>query len=354
MVAREHNLCYHTGMAAGFENMILDVSIAGNTVSDYFIAAVVFIVALVILKIAKTMIVGRVQAAVRGSATQIDDAILKVFETVRPPFYMFIAFYGATRLLTLSGLPEKILNVVLLSWVTWQVIAALQIFADYLVRARLETAADVAHQAVSGIIGGLAKILLWVVGILFVLSNLGVNINSLLTGIGIGGLALALAARSLLEDLFSSLAIVFDRPFAPGDFIEVDGEKGTVQKVGVKTTRIRALSGEQIIIPNKDLSGARIKNFRRMQERRIAFMLAVAADTPTEKIGAVPTLVEAVVKPLARFRWAHLVEITGKQLTFEVVYFVASDDYSDYLNIHQSILLGIKSALEREGIRLAG
>lgn len=332
---------------------VLNIVLAGNTVYDYGVAVVTFVFAIVLLKAAKTIIISRVHAAVGKSETHIDDAVLAVFETVRPPFYIFIAFYGATRLLSLSGLPEKIMNAILLAWVTAQVIAALQIFVDYLVRARLEAAEDVARKAVSGIVGGLAKILLWIVGILFVLSNLGVNINSLLAGIGIGGLALALAARSLLEDLFSSLAIFFDRPFSPGDFIETGNEKGTVQRVGIKTTRIRALSGEEIIIPNKDLSGARIKNFKRMQERRIAFHLAVASSAPQEKVERMPVLIEEVVKPQARFKWVHLTELAGDKLVFEIVYFVGSQDYSDYLKTHQAILLGIKSALEKEDIKLA-
>ncbi|MBI1833585.1 MAG: mechanosensitive ion channel family protein [Candidatus Andersenbacteria bacterium] len=335
------------------EGAFWEAEVWGNTLNDYTLALILFVVALVILKLVKFYIVNRVSKVIVRSRTHIDDALLEVFDTIRPPFYIFISFYGATRLLTLEGQPEKVMNVILLLWVTWQVVATLQIFIDYLIQTRLAGAQDVARKAISGIVSGLAKIVLWSVALLFVLSNLGVDVTSLLAGIGIGGLAIALGARSLLEDLFSSLAIVFDRPFAPGDFIEVAGEKGTVQKVGVKTTRIKSLSGEEVIIPNRDLASSRIRNYRHMQERRVTFQISVDPTLSRQKLEQIPVLVAGAMDGHGRFKWCRVISLAKDKTTFDVAYFVGTYDYSDYLDTHEKVLLAIREAFENEGIHLA-
>jgi small-conductance mechanosensitive channel len=181
-----------------------------------------------------------------------------------------------------------------------------------------------------------------------------VNITSLIAGLGIGGIAIALATQNILTDLFSSLVIYFDQPFSPGDFIEVGDDLGTVQKIGVKTTRIRSLRGEEIVIPNKDIAAARVKNFKRLAERRVEMFLQVPYDTPADKLKAIPGKVKSVVEAVSntRFERTHMHAIEDGKLKFTVVYFVLKREFNAYMDAHQQVLLGIKEAFDQAGITL--
>lgn len=337
------------------EGGIWNVVFFENTVRAYALAALVFLGALIALKLIKVFIVRHVTDFVRGTETHVDNAVLEVFETIRPPFYVFVAFYGATRLLTVSGGPQRFLMIVLLLWVTWQVVVGLQIFLDHIIRAKLAAAEDSSRKAASGIIGGVVKIVLWVLGILFILSNLGVNVTSLIAGLGIGGLAFALAAQKVLEDIFASLAIFFDRPFAPGDYVVIGKHSGTVQKIGIKTTRIKALSGEQIIIPNKDVTNSRVKNFKRMEKRRVAFKVGVTYETPQAKLKNIPKIVQKIIdnQDSIEYDRTNFVEMGDSALIFEIVYKIEDRDYDLFVRTQEEILLALKGVFEQEGIEFA-
>lgn len=338
-----------------FVGGIWEAMVFENTIRDYMVATLVFLAALVVLKLIKIFVVRRVSSFVNRTETHVDNAVLEVFDTIHPPFYVFVAFYGATRMLALSGAPERFLSVVLLLWVTWQVVVAIQIFLDHIIRAKLAAAEDSSRKAASGIIGGIVKIILWILGILFILSNLGVNITSLVAGLGIGGLAFALAAQKILEDLFSSLAIFFDRPFAPGDFVVIGKDKGTVQKIGIKTTRIKALSGEEVVIPNKDITSSRVSNYKRMKKRRVAFKVGVTYETDQAKLEKIPSIAEKIIngREQVEFSRTNFIEMGDSALVFEIVYHIDDREYDLYVDIQQDILLGLKAAFEKEGIEFA-
>lgn len=327
----------------------------GIELRDYLLALVVFLLALAILRTIKVLIIQRISARVRESETHVDDALIAILETARPPFYIFLAFYGATRFLPLSGIPEKTLHIILVMWATFQVVVALQVFFDHIIERKIASAEDSSRRAVSGIVSGLTKILLWTLGVLFILSNLGVDITSLLAGVGIGGLALAFAARSLLEDIFSSLAIYFDKPFAPGDFIEVGEDSGTVQRIGIKTTRIKPLSGEELVIPNKKLTTAQIRNFRHVKVRRVSFDLPIAANTPKAKLEKLSEIAESATSELehTNFKWARVHAISGEAITYGVVFTIDTDSFEEYMEIREQALLAMFAALQEEGIALA-
>jgi small-conductance mechanosensitive channel len=196
---------------------------------------------------------------------------------------------------------------------------------------------------------------LWAVGLLLILSNLGVNVLSLVAGLGIGGIAVALAAQNILGDIFSSYSIFFDKPFEPGDFIIVGDHMGTVKKIGMKTTRIQALDGEEVIIPNRELTETRVRNFKRMQERRVVFRFGVTYDTPHATLKMIPDMIRAVItaqKDL-RFDRAHFFRFGDSSLDFEVVYYFPSSDYNAYMDHHQSVHLALVERFEKEGISFA-
>jgi small-conductance mechanosensitive channel len=201
----------------------------------------------------------------------------------------------------------------------------------------------------------IGKILLWIFGVFIVLSNAGVDITSLIAGLGIGGIAVALALQSILNDLFSSFAIHFDKPFLIGDFIIVGDKMGVVEKIGIKTTRIRALQGEEVIFPNKELTSAQIQNFKKMLERRIVFSIGVVYDTPQKHLQAIPALLQTVIERQqhVRFDRAHFSRFDPSALTFEIVYYVLSDNYTTYMNIQQQINLEILEAFSERNIVMA-
>lgn len=201
----------------------------------------------------------------------------------------------------------------------------------------------------------LAKIFILSAVLLFTLNNLGIKITTILAGLGVGGIAVALALQRILGDLFSSLSIVMDKPFVVGDFIVLDQYMGEVERIGLKTTRIRSLGGEQIIISNSDLLATRIRNYKRMHERRVAFVLSLTLFTRGEEMKKAVSLITAIVssKPRVRFDRCHFMSIGKISLDIELVYWVLSDDYNIHMDILQDILLDIQKAFEAEKLSFA-
>lgn len=205
------------------------------------------------------------------------------------------------------------------------------------------------------ILGVLLRIMLWVITFLAILSNMGINITALVASLGVGGIAIALAIQTVLSDVFASLAIGFDKPFEHGDFIVFGDIAGTIEHIGLKTTRLRSLSGEQIICSNTILLQQTIHNYKRMQQRRIVFKFGISYETPSEKVRQVSKLVGNIISSVnaTRFDRAHFLAFEDSKLTFEVVYFVLDADYNKYMDIQQEINLNLMSALEEREIRFA-
>lgn len=199
------------------------------------------------------------------------------------------------------------------------------------------------------------KVVLWVVAAFLILENLGIRVGSLIAGLGIAGIAVALAAQNILGDLFASLSIVVDKPFVVGDFIIFGDYLGIVESIGLKTTRIRSLFGEQIVVSNADLLRERIRNYKRMKERRAVFTFGVVYDTPPEKLAAIPQMVQEIIDSLpgTRFDRAHFKEFGAYSLNFEVVYWLTTPDYSVYMDTQQAINLTLVRCFQAEGIRFA-
>ena len=201
----------------------------------------------------------------------------------------------------------------------------------------------------------IAHLALWSILALLTLENLGVDVTALLTGLGIGGIAVALAVQNILGDLFASLSIMLDKPFVIGDFLIIGDHMGTVEDIGLKTTRIRSLSGEQIVISNGDLLKSRIRNYKRMYERRVVFSVGVEYETPQNALSSIPGTIRGIVESNknVRFDRAHFKSFGDFALIFEVVYYVENPDYGLYMDIQQSINLEIIDRFESEGIQIA-
>ena len=177
---------------------------------------------------------------------------------------------------------------------------------------------------------------IWFLGIVFLFDNLGYDVTAIIAGLGIGGIAIALAAQNILGDLFNYFVIFFDRPFEIGDFIVLDDKKGNVEYIGIKTTRLKSITGEQIIISNTDLTNSRLHNFKRMEQRRVLFTLGVTYQTTPEQLQMIPGIIKSIIEDQEgiTFDRAHFATFGDFSLKFEVVYFVQNRDYTVYMEIN--------------------
>ena len=339
-----------------FSDPIFDTVYFGNELSVYVTAALVFIVGVSVFWVLQQVVIARLKKLAEKTKTDIDDTFIKIVQSVRPGFYFFVAFYIATLNLIPATLPRQIINGVLLVWVVYQVVTALHIFINYIFEKRAAQAGEGEEaKAAYGFLSQMIKWVLYAIGALLILSNLGVNITSLIAGLGIGGVAIAFALQNILADLFSSFAIYFDKPFQVGDFIVIGEHKGTIEKIGIKSTRIRALQGEEIVVSNQELTSTRIQNFRKLEERRISFNFGILYETPTDVVEKVPHMVKKIIEetPMTRFDRAHFLTFGDSSLDFEVVYYVLSREFNDYADTQQAINNELMKTFERNKIEFA-
>jgi small-conductance mechanosensitive channel len=199
------------------------------------------------------------------------------------------------------------------------------------------------------------KTVIWALGLIFLLDNLGFKVSTVIAGLGIGGIAVAMASQAVLGDLFSYFAILTDRPFEVGDFIIVGDFMGSIEHIGLKTTRVKSLSGEQLVFSNTDLTSSRIRNYKRMERRRIVFKFGVTYQTPVERLREIPAIVRSIISDIggADCDRSHFFGFGDSSLDFETVYFVATGDYNKYMDIQQAINLDLASEFEERGIDFA-
>jgi small-conductance mechanosensitive channel len=301
-------------------------------------ASAAILVGLIVLKALAARQLLRLSSASRLQFLSYPEQLVKA---TRLPFMLGIALLGGISLMDLSPRHETWLHnasiVILISqvalWVNRVVTVAVQRAFE---RQRAANPAAATHLSLAGL--G-ARIVIWTVAGLVMLDNLGFNITTLMASLGIGGIAVALALQTILGDIFSSVSIALDKPFAIGDFIVIDDYMGTVEYIGMKTTRLRSLGGEQIVISNTELLKNRIRNYKRMEERRIQFEFGIAYDTALEEVKAIPEMVRAIVTSLdcTRFDRAHFKGYGDSSLKFEVVYYVLDPDFNKYMDIQQAI-----------------
>ena len=324
----------------------------GNTVREYTIAIAIFIGLWITLKLFQAVVVVKLRRLAKTTTTDIDDTFIEIVSSIKPAFYFFISIWGGLKFLDLAELVYQIVGVVLVMILTYQIIFSLQILINYVVNKGFK---DEGSKSAARLIGKLLKGVLWAIGILMILSNLGINVTSLVAGMGIGGIAIALAIQNVLGDLFSSLTIHLDRPFVVGDYIVVGADDGVVEKIGIKTTRLRSLQGEEIVISNQELTSARVHNLRKMKDRRVVLNIGVTYETNKEKMNDIPKMFEAIVSNIKRVRFgrAHFKKFEDSSLLFEFVYYIDDRDYDLFMNINQQIQLELKSKFEEKQIEFA-
>ncbi len=326
-----------------------------NTVQDYLIFLGSLAVSIVLVLIIERVLLRRLAKRVKDTPTSLDDMIIKAMKRYLLPLLYLGALYLNTKWLTLSETVSHVVNVIALAVLMMLGAAILSSVLIFIINKYLEKKQHAVNTQAIRWIGGVIKVIIWIGALLWFLDILEIPITTMVAGIGIGGIAVAFAAQTIIEDLFSFVTIFFDRPFEIGDFIVVDTLSGTVEHIGIKTTRVRSLSGEQLVFSNKDLTGARLHNYKRMEERRVAFSLGVTYDTKVETLREIPALIKGIIEreEQARFDRAHFKEFSNSNLSFEIVYFVLSQDYALYMDVQQTINIAIKEAFDARGIEFA-
>jgi small-conductance mechanosensitive channel len=289
--------------------------------------------------------------------TDIDDAVADLLKNTKFFFLLILSLKWAATFLNVPDIVHtRLTTLITIGFILQAGVWGNTLIAFWFARTMKERMEDDVSSTTSlSIIKLIGRMVLWSVLTLVALDSLGVNITAFITTLGIGGVAIALALQKILSDLFASLSIVLDKPFVVGDFIVVDDYMGNVEHIGMKTTRIRSLGGEQIVISNSELLASRIRNYKRMQERRILFTIGVTYQTPAEKLEKIPTLVREIIDavPSTRFDRTHFIKYGDFSLNFDIVYYVLSPDYLDYANTQQAINMGIYKKFAEEGIEFA-
>ncbi|MDN4039858.1 mechanosensitive ion channel family protein [Massilia sp. YIM B02443] len=334
----------------------MDYTILNNTTAEWLVALVTALAVAVGLDALKSILVRRLTILAARTETKLDDIAVAALRSTKFLVLVLVGVYAGASLL---NLPERVQLFVGRAAIV-AMLVQVAIWGDHALRTwlaatRAQSSVDPDRITSSAAITFLVRVALWAIVALMVLDNLGVNITTLVASLGIGGIAIALAVQSILGDLFASLSIVLDKPFVVGDFIIVDKMLGTVEKIGLKTTRVRSLGGEQIVFSNNDLLKSRIQNLRRMESRRIVFSFGVSHLTPAPTLRELPEMVKEIVaaQPQVRFDRAHLNGIAAPTFNFEVVYYVDNTDYTVYMNVQQEIYLSIIAGLEARGVALA-
>ena len=338
---------------------ILDLVIYQNTIQSYVLAIVTFPGLLLVLTILKRFLIRHLSRIAKKTSTDFDDFIVTLLSQIGLPVFCVVSFYFAALPLNLSETIRVFIRYALVIVVTIRSVLLFQGIVKYGIgkayRQRMKSD-DPSVELMVKSITGIARWIIWVLAVVFILDNLGVNISTFVAGIGIGGIAVAMASQAILGDAFSALSIFLDKPFEIGDFIILEGDYlGTVEHIGIKTTRIRSLSGEQLVFSNSDLTKSRIKNYKRMQTRRIAFKIGVVYQTLVEKVKQIPQIIKNIFSHMHEVRLdrAHFQSFGDFSLNYEIVYYVNSADYNVYMDKQQEVNFALMEAFERENIVFA-
>jgi len=328
----------------------------GNPLHIYAIVIAEIIILWIAFKLFRKFIISALKKFTTRTASQVDDAVIGAAEKFILPYIYLAINYGIIQQLALSTDIEHVLKVVIAIVTTYYFVRFINhtIHSSVLLFMQGKGESPERIKQLTGILI-VVKVMVWAGGILMLVDNLGYDITTIITGLGIGGIAIALAAQNILGDLFSYFVIFFDKPFGIGDVISVNNVTGTVERIGIKTSHIRSVSGEQLIMPNAELVKSTIKNIKRLERRGVTFKLNVRYDTKKENLRSIPELVQQIIdaQQHVTFDRCHLVTFGDYSLAFEVLYFIDSSDYKLYLDIQQKVYLDIMNAFTDKGIDFA-
>ncbi len=336
---------------------VLETVYYGNSLTAWLAAAAVVVAIVLGLQLLKSLLVERLGKSAQRTRIILDDIVVELVRRLRSFFFIALAVYLTSLLLDIPARAAHLIYLVMVIALLAQLAMLGNASIDFWVTRH--TARHIANNSEGtttiAALGYFGRLLLWGMIVMLALDNMGVNITALIAGLGITGIAVALAVQNILGDLFASLSIMLDKPFVIGDFIVVDDFMGKVEHIGLKTTRLRSVFGEQIIFSNADLLKSRIRNLKRMQERRVVFHLSLTYENRHETLRQVPAILKEIVnrQQHVRFASAHFKEMRDFALIFEVAYFVDRGDHLLYLDAQQDINLAIFQRFHADGIEFA-
>jgi small-conductance mechanosensitive channel len=335
----------------------LDPTFLGNTLWQWTVAGVIALAVMTVLWFVRRVLRAQYERLAATPQAELLELPLKVASRTMPLFILIAGSFAGLQILVLGPKIATLALTIFTIAAFWQtgIWATTAAIASLERRAQREMAVNRAAAGTIGILGFMARVTIWALVLMLTLDNLGIEIKPLLASLGIGGIAVALAAQNVLGDLFASLAITLDRPFVVGDALAVDNFSGTVEYIGVKSTRLRGTDGEQIIMPNANLMNSRMRNNSRLRERRVVFTISLSQETPTAQLTKIPDLMRTLIEAQkdTRFDRAHFAKITATSFDFEAVYFVTLADYGRYMDIQQTINIKLLEAMEADDISFA-
>lgn len=337
-------------------NKILSFNFYGNSGKDYLLALAVFAICLLILLIVKKVILARLHKIAKITKNNYDDTLIGIIVKIKSFFYLVISLYLASNFLNLSNFLSKAIYLLFILVIVYEGIKASSYLLKVLAYKAIKRNDDDSQaQSTVKTLNVFIQIILWSLGLLLILANMGVNITSLIAGLGIGGIAVALALQNILADIFSSFSILIDKPFKVGDFIKVSADMGTVEKIGIKTTHLRTLDGQLLIISNQELTKARVENFQKLHRRRALFNLGIVYETSRTQLESIPKIIASIVdkQEKANLDRCHFKSYGDFSLNFEVSIFIDVKSYNDFLDILEKINLDIFSQFNEQGISFA-
>jgi small-conductance mechanosensitive channel len=335
---------------------ILNFVILDNSVQRYIISICLLVLGILVIRLIARRIIARLKTLAAKTETTFDDFLVSLLNRIVLPLSYLLVVYVGLKILSFPQRAVKIFNYLILGVILFFIVRALISFIAYGFKVYLKRKnGDITlEKSLQGIMA-VIRVVVWVGAVVFFLDNLGFKISAVIAGLGIGGVAVALAAQAILKDLFSYFCILFDHPFKVGDFVIIGDFMGTIEHIGIKTTRIRSLGGEMLVFSNSDLTDSRLRNYRLMEKRRVAFNLRVVHQTPLKDLRDIPEIIKNIILKTkdASFDRAHFFSYGDYSLVFEIVYYVLSGDYNKYMDIQQDINFAIKEEFDKRGIKLA-
>ena len=341
---------------------LLDREWLGNPLLAWTAAGGAMLAALAVLLAARWLLAKRAGRYLAARQGHVEAFVGRLLQRTNGLTALVLAVWFGARFLVLTPGVDRVLRIALVLTLALQVISWALVALDYgiqsMLRHRREARGsdDVGLVSATPAIRLLGRIVVIALVALLAAQNLGIDVTAMIAGLGIGGVAIALAVQNILGDLFASLSIVLDRPFVVGDFIVVGDRSGSVENIGLKTTRLRSLSGEQLIFANSDLLGSRIQNFKRMRERRVVLGFRVPFATPVETVPRIATIVRECIeehRAKVRFERSHFARIGEHGFEFEAVYWILDPDYNAFMDLQQSINLDVCRRLLALGVPFA-
>lgn len=338
-------------------DFLRETSFLGNDLSRWLTAVAIGVATYLALRLLVWALQRWVSRYTGKTSSNIDDLIVGALGRTKKGLLTVAAVFFGSHALDIADGPEYLLRRLAMIALLIQVGFWLTDFIGAWISDYRKRQMETDPGSITGIsaIGFMVQLAVWVVLLLLALDNLGVNITALATGLGIGGIAVALAVQNILGDLFASLSIMIDKPFVIGDYVKVGDYGGNVEQVGLKTTRVRSLSGEQIVFSNTDLLKSRLQNFGRMYERRGSFRIGILYETPRELVARVPGMIQEIVEAQdkTRFDRSHFKEFGDFALIFETVYYMTEPPYALYMDTQQAINEALMERFAEQGIEFA-